>query len=364
MDQAKIFELVNRVRQVQGQQLNEAMTKNSLVLPFIQALGYDVFDPSEVVAEFTADVGTKKGEKVDFAILRDGLPVIMIECKPAGVPLDGGKCNQLHRYFPTHTSARIGILTDGIVYLFFSDLEQNNIMDSRPFMKIDFGNFNDRFLPEIQKLSKNMWDLEAALSSANSLKYVNEVKKMFSQEASAPSEDFVKYFASRCYDGHITAKVREQFAPIVKRAIQEHINDLINSRLESAKVDDRDIKPEVDQPQEDNAAGGINTTDDELMSFIIIQTILRNVIAPSRIFMRDAKSYCAILLDDNNRKTLCRLYFNGKKKYVCIFDATKREEKVFVETEDDLFGCGDKLVAALQTFLAGEQGSSPEAVPA
>jgi hypothetical protein len=231
-------------------------------------------------------------------------------------------------------------------------------------MKIDFGNFNDRFLPEIQKLSKNMWDLEAALSSANSLKYVNEVKKLFSQEASAPSEDFVKYFASRIYDGHITAKVREQFAPIVKRAIQEHINDLINSRLESAKVDDRDIKPEVDQPQEDNATGGINTTDEELMAFIIIQTILRKVIAPSRIFMRDAKSYCAILLDDNNRKTLCRLYFNGKKKFICIFDAAKKEEKIFVETEDDLFGCGDKLVAALQTFLAGEQGPAPEVVPA
>ena len=114
--------------------------------------------------------------------------------------------------------------------MFFSDLEQQNIMDSRPFMKIDFSSFNDRLLPEIQKLSKDMWDLEAALSSASSLKYVSEVKKLFSQEATSPSEDFVKYFASRVYDGHVTAKVREQFSSIAKRAIQEHTNDLINSR--------------------------------------------------------------------------------------------------------------------------------------
>ncbi|WP_029458260.1 type I restriction endonuclease [Solidesulfovibrio alcoholivorans] len=356
MDQAKIFELTNRVRQVQGQQLNEAMTKNSLVMPFIQALGYDVFDPNEVVAEFTADVGTKKGEKVDFAIMRDGLPAIMIECKPMGMPLDGGKCNQLHRYFPTHTTTRIGILTDGVTYLFFSDLEQQNIMDSRPFMKVDFGNFNDRLLPEIQKLSKDMWDLEAALSSASSLKYVSEAKKLFAQESASPSEDFVKYFASRIYDGHVTAKVREQFSSIVKRAIQEHINDLINSRLESAKVDDIPKKDDATEQQIDSDGTGIETTDDEAVAFLIIKTILRQAISPSRIFIRDAKSYCAIVLDDNNRKTICRLYFNGKKKSVGIFDAAKKEERVAIENEDDLFACGDKLLAALQTFLTGEQG--------
>lgn len=366
MDQAKIFELANRIRQVQGQQLNEAMTKTSLVMPFIQALGYDVFDLNEVVAEFTADVGTKKGEKVDFAIVRDGSPAIMIECKPMGVPLDGGKCNQLHRYFPTHTTTRIGILTDGVTYLFFSDLEQKNIMDSRPFMKIDFSNFNDRLLPELQKLSKDMWDLEAALSSANSLKYVGETKKLFAQESASPSEDFVKYFASRIYGGHVTAKVREQFAPIVKRAIQEHINDIINSRLESAKVDDTPKKNESLDQQVDSEGSGVETTEDEAVAFLIIKTILRQVVAPSRIYIRDAKSYCSIALDDNNRKTICRLYFNGKKKTVGILDAAKKEEKVVIETEDDLFGCGDKLLAAVKTYLAGEQrpGPAPEVVPA
>lgn len=354
MDQARIYELANRVRQARGQQLNEAMTKTSLVLPFIQALGYDVFDPSEVVAEFTADVGTKRGEKVDYAILRDGQPVIMIECKPMGAVLDSGKCNQLHRYFPTHISARIGILTDGSTYLFFSDLEQQNIMDSRPFMKIDFENFNDRLLPELQKLTKDMWDLDSALSSANTLKYVGEVKRLFETESTNPSEDFVKYFASRIYDGMVTARVREQFHPIVKRAIQEHINDMINSRLESAKVDNAPKKDEPKSVPNENEGVGIETTEDETMAFLIIQAILRQTVSPSRIFIRDAKSYCAILLDDNNRKSICRLYFNAKKKQICIFDANKTEEKIPIESIDDIFNCADKIIAVTRALADGK----------
>ncbi len=355
MDQTKIFELSSRVRQVQGQQMNEAMTRNSLILPFIQALGYDVFDPNEVVAEFTADIGTKKGEKIDFAIIRDGQPVIMIECKPMGCTLDGGKCNQLHRYFPTHTSARIGVLTDGVIYLFFTDLDQQNIMDSRPFMKIDLSNFNDRHLPELQKLSKDRWDINGALSSASSLKYVSEVKKYFSDEVSAPSDEFVRYFASRVYNGHLTAKVREQFSSIVKRAVQEFINDQINTRLESAKVDESPARADGspgEAPDSDN--GGVETTEEELLSFLVIQTILRQTIVPSRVSFRDAKSYCAIIVDDNNRKTISRLYFNGKKTFVAIFGPDKKEEKFPITTEDDIFALADKLIEAVLPYVPAE----------
>ena len=353
MDQTDIYELMNRVRQIQGQELNEAMTKNSLVLPFIQALGYDVFDPNEVVAEFTSDVGTKKGEKVDFAIVRDGMPVIMIECKPLGTSLDAEKCNQLHRYFPTHTSTRIGILTDGMIYLFFSDIDQQNIMDERPFMKVDFSKFNDRLLPELQKISKDKWDLDSVLSSANSLKYIGEVKNIFAGEATNPSEQFVRYFASQVYAGHITAKIREQFTLIVKRAIQEYINDQINSRLESAKVNDSLHKSDETQ-EEEPSDNGIVTTDEERLAFFIIRAILRDTVSQSRIFMRDAKTYCAILLDDNNRKTICRLYFNGKKKQFGIFDADKNEEKIQLDTIDGIFNCADKIISAVKTHLAVE----------
>lgn len=354
MDQSKIVNLADRIRQAKEQQYNEAMTKQFLVLPFLHSLGYDIFNPSEVVAELTADIGTKKGEKVDYAIMRDGSPVIMIECKPLGTPLDSGKCNQLHRYFTTHPSARIGILTDGEKYMFFTDLEQQNIMDSKPFMQIDLSDFNDRYLPELQKLSKDKWDINGALSSASSLKYVSEVKKVFSEEVVTPSEGLVRHFASRTYEGHLTAKVKEQFSLIVRRAIQEYINDQINSRLELAKVDNSSGEAISTEPEDSASTNEVITTENETTACIIIKTILRQTISPARVTMRDAKSYCAILCDDNNRKPLCRLYFNNKKKSLGLFDSEKKEERVYISTLDDIFLHTDKLKEVAETYANSE----------
>ncbi|AGW12819.1 type I restriction endonuclease [Megalodesulfovibrio gigas] len=353
MDHSAVANLSSRIKQVAGQQMNEAMTKHSLVLPFIQSLGYDIFNPAEVAAEFTADVGTKKHEKIDFAILREGQPVMMIECKMCGAALDAGKCNQLHRYFMTHPTAKIGILTNGVKYLFFTDLEQPNIMDAKPFMEVDFSAFNERFLPELQKLTKDKWDIDGALSSASSLKYVREVKKVFAEEVANPSDGFVKYFASRAYDGSITAKVRELFSTIVRRAINEYINDQINSRLDFAKVDEaasHDVSPQAEDVEEDKAE--VITTEEERTAYLTIKAILHKHVNPARVVMRDAKSYCAILLDDNNRKPICRLYFNGKKKFVGFFLADKTEEKIQIAGLDDLFLHEERLKAAVEGYSA------------
>ncbi|MBU1230314.1 MAG: type I restriction enzyme HsdR N-terminal domain-containing protein [Proteobacteria bacterium] len=351
MELSNIVELAGRIHQAREQQFNEAMTKQFLILPFLHALGYDIFNPSEVVAELTADVGTKRGEKVDYAIMRDGLPVIMIECKPLGVALDPGKCNQLHRYFTTHPSARIGILTDGAKYLFFTDLDQPNIMDAKPFMEIDLSDFNDRYLPELQKLSKDKWDIGGALSSASSLKYVSEVKKIFAEEVVAPSDWLVRHFAARVHEGHVTAKVREQFSTIVRRAIQEYIKDQINSRLELAKVDNSaGPTSEVQELEAQESGEEVVTTEEEMTAFIIVKTIMRQTINPARVTMRDAKSYCAILCDDNNRKPFCRFYFNGKKKSLGIFDAEKKEERVYISSLDDIFLYTDKFNAVAAAY--------------
>ena len=148
MDISQIRDLAETVKQAKAENFNEAMTKTTLVMPFLRALGYDVFNHKEVAAEYTSDFGTKKGEKVDFAILRRGSPVMLIECKPIGTELDSNKCSQLFRYFTTCSDVKIGILTDGCRYMFFSDLEQENVMDRVPFMEIDIANFHERLLPD------------------------------------------------------------------------------------------------------------------------------------------------------------------------------------------------------------------------
>lgn len=367
MDISQIRELAEIIKQVQNDKLNEAMTKMSLVLPFIKALGYDIFNHKEVAAEYTADFGTKRGEKVDFAILRKGCPVMLIECKPLGTSLDTNKCSQLFRYFTTCSEVKIGILTDGCRYLFFSDLEQENVMDKTPFMEIDISNFQERLLPELEKLSKKSWDMGAVLHSAFDLKVVQVIKEAFADDIENPSEEFVKFYGSICYSGPFTTKQRKLFWPLVKRAVDEYFEDQINQRLEAAKLVNMkaQVQKEIieathnlpEEPQSNKP--GVVTYNSEVWAFVVIRTLLREIIDPSRITMRDQKSYCGILLDDNNRKPICRLYnfehFDwgmeniGKNAAIQIFYV---EEGVRFPLKyiDDIYPLVDKLFQAVRRY--------------
>ena len=131
----------------------EEATKTSLILPFIQMLGYDIFDPAEVVPEFTADIGIKRGEKVDYAIMQRGKPAILIECKKYGSSLAEDAVSQLVRYFGV-TDAHFGILTDGISYRFFSDLDQPNVMDPKPFFEFNVLSYSHKAVGELKRFTK------------------------------------------------------------------------------------------------------------------------------------------------------------------------------------------------------------------
>ncbi|HII07162.1 MAG TPA: restriction endonuclease, partial [Methanotrichaceae archaeon] len=172
----KIHELAARIpNQIEHIQTEEA-TKNALVLPFIAALGYNVFDPTEVVPEFTADVGTKKGEKVDYAVLMDENPIILFECKWCGANLDNEHSSQLYRYFSV-TDGRFGVLTNGIIYRFYSDLEKPNKMDEKPFFELNLLDIDESLVEELKKFTKSSFDLDDILTTASELKYTKEVKQ-------------------------------------------------------------------------------------------------------------------------------------------------------------------------------------------
>lgn len=362
MELSQILALADRVKSAIPECLNEANTKTSLVLPFLQSMGYDVFDHNEVAQEYTAEWGTKKGEKVDIAILRDGKPSILIECKPMGDPLDTGKCSQLFRYFSTQP-ARIGILTNGQRYLFFSDLERENVMDGKPFLEIDLLNFNERVLPELQKLTKGAWDLDAALSAAEALKYTRAVKLLVAEDVAEPSDEIVRHYAAQCYDGKLMARVIDMFRPIVKRAFAEHVSDQITKRLESVRIAAE--VPTQPAPQAEDAPCGcegeeaIVTHNTEEWALIIVRTLLRGVVDPARVVMRDQKSYCGILLDDNNRKPICRLFnFDhyepgmeniGRNAHIVIMTKSNSEgERFDLQFVDDIHPLGEKLVEAVK----------------
>lgn len=348
----QIKQLGERVAKLKDQIQTEEATKNAFIMPFIQALGYDVFNPTEVVPEFISDIGLKKGEKIDYAIFKDGSPTILIECKHWAQNLnihDG----QLLRYF--HVSkAKFGLLTNGIVYRFYSDLVAANKMDEKPFLEFNINEIKDNQVEELKKFHKTVFDAESITNTASELKFMNELKQLIQQELINPTPDFVKHFARQVYPSVVTAKVLEQFTNLTKKSIQQHISDLITERLKTAltKEDEETKKQEAVQALEQAKLDEVKvvTTEEELEGFMIVKTILRQKISSTRITHRDAQSYFAILLDDNNRKTICRLYLNGSKKFLVTLDDQKKEVKNEINSLDDIFKHSETLLKIVDNY--------------
>ena len=325
----ELLQIINqfseRVESLKDSISTEEATKTSLIMPFFQMLGYDVFNPLEFVPEYTADVGIKKGEKVDYAIVIDDKPLILVECKSCNENLDKHG-SQLFRYFGT-TDAKFGILTNGIIYRFFTDLENKNKMDDTPFLAIDLLNFRERDAVEISKFSKSAIDIENILNAASDLKYSRLIKDWLAKEIENPSADFVKYILSQVYDGQKNQKTIDKFMPLVKRSLQQYINDSMNSKIKSAlnKEAIEDAMPTTSDDDDDDEIPSLQnnkivTTIDELESYGIIKSILRKTVDSQRIVYRDTETYFGILLDDNNRKWICRVYLLASVKYITIAD--------------------------------------------
>ncbi|MBS5485518.1 type I restriction endonuclease [Parabacteroides sp.] len=344
-----IKQLSERVLKLKDNILTEEATKNAFIMPFINVLGYDVFNPLEVVPEMTCDIAMKKGEKIDYAIIKEGEPILLIECKHWAQDLNLHD-NQLIRYFNV-SKAKFGILTNGITYRFYTDLIEPNKMDEKPFLEVDITDLKDNQIEELKKFHKSYFDVDNVLSSANELKYTGELKAILAKEFVTPSPDFVKYFAKQVYDGIITAKLLEQFTSLTKKSISTYINDLISERLKSAlnteetvSSQEKSVPSNVEQATEDGNDNKIITTEEEIESYIIVKSILRPFIDISRVVYRDAQTYFAVLLDDNNRKPICRMYFNGlTKKYIATFDENKKETKHEIKCLDDIFNYSQQL---------------------
>lgn len=341
--------LATRIARQKDHIQTEEATKTSFILPFISALGYNVFDPTEVTPELHADVGIKKGEKVDYAILKDGQPIILLECKECRADLDHCHASQLYRYFSV-TPARIGVVTNGICYRFFSDLEAPNRMDSKPFLEVDLLNLREPVIQELKRLRKSTFDLDEMLGAASDLKYTREVKRIFDEMLSNPTEEFVRFFASRVYPGRLMQKVLDQFTDIVRRALNQYLSDRISDRLRNALDQESATRfADAPAPQLDDA---VVTTDEEKQGFEIVRAIVAEVVEPERVVMRDAKSYCAILLDDNNRKPICRLHLGRQKQSVTLFDQDKAGERVAVEGVRSLYQYSTRLRSTVSSYLA------------
>src|SRR5690554_733120 len=315
--------LADKVENLKKHIDTEESTKHAFVLPFINILGFDTFNPIEVVPEFTADLGLKKGEKVDYAIFQNGEPILIIECKHWGSELNVHNSSQLFRYFHT-TKTRFALLTNGITYKFYTDLVEPNKMDEKPFLEFDVTKLKDNIIREIEKFHKSNFDVNKIVGNASVLKYTSELKQLIEIEIKTPSNEFVKHFANQIYSGRLTANVIEEFREITQKAFSQYISERINDRLSSALNKEQE-KQKEEAKIEEIEDSKIETTEEEIEGFNIVVAILRRKIPKERIVYRDTQSYFGILLDDNNRKPITRLHLNGGTKYISLFDKEKKE---------------------------------------
>lgn len=348
---SQIKSLGDRVNALKNQVLTEEATKNAFIMPFIKELGYDVFNPFEVTPELVADIGMKQGEKIDYAILKDGAPIILIECKHHAGNLNVKNESQLFRYFHT-TAAKFAILTNGIEYRFYTDLAEPNKMDDKPFFSFDITEIKDNQIEELKKFHKAHFDFDNIVNTASELKFTGELKKLINDELNNPSPEFVKLFARQVYPGMVTQKILDQFTNLIKKSFAQQINDLVADRLKFAltetEIQDKIIQEEyIETKSEENK---IITTADELEGFYIVKAILCGIVKGNRIHYRDAQSYFAILFDDNNRKTICRLYFNEKRKVIGIFDGDKKETKFELQSTEDIYNHASLLTSVVQYY--------------
>lgn len=346
----QIKQLAERVDKLKPQVNTEEATKNAFIMPFIRELGYDVFNPMEVIPEFVADVGIKQGEKIDYAILKNNEPILLIECKWHGHPLTINNASQLFRYFHT-TTAKFAILTNGIEYKFFTDLVEPNKMDEKPFFVFDITQIKDAQIDELKKFHKNIFDFDNIVNTASELKFTNEIKKIINQEIASPSPEFVRYFARQIYPSIVTQKVLNQFTELTRKSFAQQINDIVTDRLKSALSKESEIqKTEQQENIIEEPKSKIITTQEELDAFYIVRAILCSIIKANRVEYRDAQSYFAILLDNNNRKTICRLYLSDRRKQIGIFNSEKVELKFNLESIEDIYEYRDNLIEIIEFY--------------
>ena len=341
---SRLTELAKKTQQHREVLLTEQAAKTALVMPFINLLGYDVFNPSEVVPEYTADVGTKKGEKVDYAICIDGKPSILVECKPSTGDLTMNHASQLFRYFSV-TDARLAILTNGVIYKFFSDIDQPNKMDAQPFFTLSLDAIRKSDVRVLESFTRTGFDIDAIVKEASNLKLESLVRKELESEMGVASEEFARMIARRVYSGQVTSQVKDNFTRLIANAfaaiVRDHVNDRLTSALNATAVNEPEGGPVASVEE-------VVTTEEEVSGFRIVQAIASKLVDPKRIFIRDAKSYCAVLLDDNNRKSLVRLHFNGiTTKYVGTFDG-QAETRNLIGDLTDIYKLSGQIAARIK----------------
>jgi predicted type IV restriction endonuclease len=381
LDRGRNMEFVNELKKLSEQIenrkkyiTNEEATKQSLIIPFLNILGYDVFNPFEVEPEYCADFGMKKGEKVDYAIKKDGIPIIFIEAKSIYEKLESHNA-QLYRYFNSTTSVKFAILTNGDEYKFFTDLNQENIMDKSPFFTFRMSSLSNMDAEILQRFTKANFDSNQLVEFAEELVYMININQTLKELFRNPSDEFLRFLIRDFTNTRITNNVLDRFRPIVKKAINQTMLSIISEGLSKGEDADQNGDLEAlnaepsenaveDQENGEGKESNILTTKQELKSFEIIRDILskenRDV---SEVKYKETGRYFGIM----NRvvtRWFVRINYNSRKPHFnlridpnkckqlipsCIVEESPKKEglsRVYIDKPEELYKYSSLIVAS------------------
>ncbi|HCQ5566780.1 TPA: type I restriction enzyme HsdR N-terminal domain-containing protein [Clostridioides difficile] len=370
----KINQFSKRIETLKNNLTTEEATKTALIMPLFQILEYDIFNPLEFMPEFIADVGVKKGEKVDYAILKDGKPLILIEAKCASDKLKKHDA-QLFRYF-TATEAKFAILTNGIIYKFFTDLEEKNKMDEKPFLVLNLLNMDDNKISHLKKFTKNSFDIDTIFNIASELKYTSLIKAQLNMQLENPSDEFVRFIINDFYNGIKTQNVVEKFRPIVKRSLSQFVNDFMNEKLklllendnedyEKKKVKDNKKKEknkidnDITKKQDENnlpkpeiePKNNILLTEDELKAIDIVQDILIENVSKDEIGYKKVKDDIFILYKNDIKNWICKITLNSSNKTISLPNGENDYLEYKMDEVIDIKELKDDLIFIIKKYI-------------
>jgi hypothetical protein len=353
--------LAGKVEEYKALLQTEQAVKNSLIEPFFRILGYDFANPKEVLPEFDCSFGSKKDLRVDYAITQESKPIILIEAKHFSENLEKNR-GQLAEYFAA-SSAKFGILTNGIEYMFYTDLDDKNKLDGKPFFVVNLLGIREPEIAELKKFHKSNFSIDAVFSTAEELKYNSLIKKLFEAQMETPDDEFVKYVAREVYDrSKIMQSVVEKLRPIVKKASDQFIEDIVYKRLKDAlKTTEKSTGPTnttIVTGSGTDDTPKIETTESEIGAFHVIRNLLKHSIDAEKITYKDTTNYLAVVLDGKPLKWICRLYLSQKNPYIEIpadgdrsVEGRKKLEALPIKDIYEIEQYKDKLVASLQSLL-------------
>lgn len=320
----------------------EEATKMNLIMPFIQQLGYNVFDITEVIPEYTADIGKRKGEKVDYAIKIHDKIAIIIEAKQVNEELKNHS-KQLSRYF-VNTEAKIGILSNGVEYWFYTDVDKPNIMDAEPFFTFNLLSYKEKDLKQLEEFTKEKFDENNLFGKAEELRQINALIDEIREQMLFPSDDLIKTLINNVYDGVKTQNVVQEYRELIITAFQKTIDAELVKKL-NIMFPDTDIRIEekIESPsKEEKVKRQVETTETELMVYAYITSMFKDM---DNITWKDNASYFNILIDNKVTKWVCRV-FDRKQLKVEIWNG-ESSDTFELEKPIDIFNYQSHLEKAI-----------------